>query len=89
MNFCSCGKCGVDLEEGYCRYSTNNPKDIIRLKTIEHTDMDIFYELCINYKEQGYPMIDTHSKNYSLYDFFKQIEREVLLDLVEPINQQT
>jgi len=39
MDFCKCGNIGVDLEEDYCRWSTNNQDDIIIIKESEVENM--------------------------------------------------
>ena len=52
MNFCKCGKSGVDFEEYGCRYSTNFFEELF--KTIVEYDYNFFDELVVGMTHQGF-----------------------------------
>jgi hypothetical protein len=88
MDFCKCGECGMDLEEYSCRFSTNNSKQIIELKRIEHNVMDIWKELQLDMIKQNLtidmsPLFGKNCIDLSQAIRLNEIEEEVFLDLLK------
>ncbi|MFA5395278.1 MAG: hypothetical protein WC346_04590 [Methanogenium sp.] len=88
MDFCKCGECGLDLEEYSCRFSGNNPLQIIELKRIEPNTMDIWTELQLDMIEQNLtidlsPLFGKYCIDLSQHIKLNDIEKEVLLDLLK------
>ena len=55
MNFCKCRNIGLDLEEWFSRVSfAESPEDLIELKKIKDTKMDVWREILLFAKEQGF-----------------------------------
>jgi hypothetical protein len=83
MDFCKCGKTGVDLEEYGCRYSTNFFNEL--KKTLVEYDYNFFEEIAIGMKEQGFePLILIGDRYYLKMDMvmkIREFEDKMLEDL--------